>query len=187
MIQKHSIALAHLIAEHCPQRCRGVEVGVFMGGTSAYLLQHLPGLDRLYMVDRWDAEPFRHQRNKFSQMAAHGDAWHLRNEQIARDAVRFAGDRAAILKGDFRDMATLIAEPLDFCFLDAAHSCEDTLDQIIYYAGKIMPGGLVTGHDYDYPAPGYEVVAHAVDEYAAAVGAEVQVDCETYLWWFEKE
>jgi hypothetical protein len=48
-------------------------------------------------------------------------------------------------------------ESIDFCFLDASHTYEETLELLHLYLPKIRPGGILAGHDFGEPAyPGIE-------------------------------
>lgn len=186
MHELHAETMARLIRDVCPSQCTGVEVGVFRGVTSAYLLRELPGLELLWLVDRWDAEPFKLDRNRFSLMSKHSNGWHAGNQVVAAKAVAFARDRVEFVRADFREAAKLIRdESLDFCFLDAAHSEKDTWDQIEIYSPKIKPGGLIAGHDYGFPSSGYECVAAAVDRWVAEHQLELHVE-DGYVWWYQQ-
>lgn len=180
--QPHSLYLERLLSETFPAVAEllGAEVGVFRGENSAHLLFALPNL-YLYLVDAWRPDPYLLQRNRFHALAK-GPAnrfsiW----ESQARRAVAFAGRRAAIRKQDFRSTAGTPPE-LDFVFLDAAHSFADTADQISVWSRRVRSGGIVSGHDYDYPAPGFEGVRKAVDEAAARLNVELTVDSTSYVW-----
>ena len=39
-------------------------------------------------------------------------------------------------------------ESLDFVYLDANHKCERALEMMMEWYPKIMPGGVLAGHDY---------------------------------------
>lgn len=189
IVYPHSRRLVQIIRQHlwdglCDSPIRGAEVGVYKGETSAYLLRELPGL-QLYLIDCWDPGPFKLSRNQFSAMAAQQNRPEVFRqwEREARLNTAWAGDRATIIKADFRQAASaLVHNTLDFVFLDAAHSYQDTMDQILLYAPRVRSGGLVTGHDYGYPRPGYEAVAQAVDRIAGFLRVDLQVDRASYVW-----
>jgi len=189
-VHKHSRFLAQLLARELHQQSRlvGVEVGVHRGFTSHHLLQSLPGLF-LYLVDRWDPAPFKAPENQFSMMAKQQDrpavfeGWY---REAVRNTSAFANSRR-ILRMDFRRAVGEIDQPLDFCFLDAAHSYVDTRDQIACYEPLVRPGGIVAGHDYGFPRAGYEVVKQAVDEAAEQLGVQLHVDKPSYVWWWTKK
>jgi predicted O-methyltransferase YrrM len=183
-IPDRALALQAVIHAHCgPLVERGAEIGVQRGETSAHLLRAFPRL-HLVLIDRWNIQPYRADRNRFHSMAGMGnaifDAW----EADTRRNVAFAGQRARILKLDFRVAVDQIDYGLDFCFLDAAHSYQDTMQQILLYAPLVRPGGIVAGHDYGYPQPGFEGVANAVDDLAAFLDRTLFIDRATYLWYW---
>jgi hypothetical protein len=160
---------------------RGAEIGVFCGGMSAALLQR-PDLD-LLMVDSWEGDGKAY-------LSESGD-WHAklsRDEQnsfmkIASRAVDFAGCRATIRRVRSRTQARSIGiERLDFVFIDADHSYQGCKADIVAWAPRIKPGGLLCGHDYDNPDFPEFGVKRAVDEYAATTGRQVELGAN--LTWF---
>lgn len=180
----HSVYLVNLIRETCPdaEQLLGAEIGVFRGENAAHLLRALPGL-YLYLVDSWTPEPYALPRNRFHALARGANHRFTVWESQARRAVEFAGRRAAIRKQDFRSTTGTPPE-LDFVFLDASHSFADTADQISTWAPRVRRGGIVAGHDYDYPAAGFEGVRKAVDEASARIGVELTVDRASYVWYW---
>jgi hypothetical protein len=56
--------------------------------------------------------------------------------------------------------------------------------QILLYSPLVRPGGIVAGHDYSYPQPGFSGVAEAVNDIAAFLDRCIYVDAETYVWYW---
>lgn len=187
-VYKHSRYLAELIRTHLPpdRPLIGVEVGVWKAETSRYLLSQIPTL-QLTLVDLWSPDPFKLPRNQFSAMALQKNrpdvfaAW----EREAMANVLEFGSRVKIAKADFRTAAnTIEARSLDFAFLDAAHSYQDTMEQVMLYSLRMRPGGLLCVHDYGYPKLGYEQVRQAVDAFCGFLGLRPQVDPKSWVaWW----
>ena len=176
--------LQAIIHAHCgPLVERGAEVGVQRAETSAHLLRAFPRL-HMTLIDRWDLEPYRADRNKFHAMAQLGNEVFAAWEADARRNVAFARGRVSILKADFADAVGQVDYGLDFVFLDAAHSYQDTMRQILLYSPLVRDGGIVAGHDYCYPQPGFEGVADAVDDIAAFLVRSVHVDTKNYVWYW---
>lgn len=53
-------------------------------------------------------------------------------------------------------------DKLDFVFLDAEHTYEDTLELLLYYLPRMAKGGVIAGHDFDNVA--YPGVKRAVQQ-----------------------
>jgi SAM-dependent methyltransferase len=181
--QRHSLYFGQLLAHHFRDQAtiRGAEIGVFRGENAAYLLGTLPTL-RLWLVDAWSPSPYEQDRNRFHSMASGGPDRFTVWESQAQRAVAFAVDRYVVVKQDFRVAAGLVPSQLDFVFLDAAHSYEDTRDQIAVWARKVRPGGIVAGHDYGYPQPGFEGVKAAVDLAAFDRCKTLEINPPSYVW-----
>ena len=160
---------------------QGAEVGVFEGQTSALLLRALPRL-RLWMVDRWIVpEPGdRYFQDPYIHCVSRQQM-----ETALTTAVRltdFARDRRHILFTDQVTAATCVPDgELDFVFVDSDHSREGTLEAIQAWSPKLRPGGLLIGHDLDYP--GFPGVRAAVEETAASWKLPWDQGPD-YTWWF---
>lgn len=159
---------------------RGVEVGVFRGVLSAYLLRK--GVDRLFMVDTWapaeeQPEHYRETRDYCAGLTA---AECASNEALARKAVAGLGG-AVILKMPSVEAARQINDAsMDFVFLDADHSYEGVRYDIAAWLPKVRKGGWIGGHDIDNPEPPFDFagVRRAVDE---AFPEGVELD-DNYTW-----
>jgi Methyltransferase domain len=142
----------------------GAEIGVFEGHTSALLLRELPQL-RLWMVDRWAAPQPGERYWQDPYMRGVPQAQMDRALHTALRATDFARDRRVVLIGDLVTAAAGMADgTLDFVFCDADHCAEGTLEAIETWWPKLRPGGLMAGHDLDYP--GFPGVREAVEETA---------------------
>lgn len=131
----------------------GVELGVLDGRNLIYLLARHPELEMLAV------DPWRH--NVMEETDKTDLGWRsYRNFDLdalfekvgdgvrkinALDRVTFArmtGDEAA---GLVLDMST------DFVFIDADHTYGAVKNDIIRWAPKIRPGGMLMGHDASHP------------------------------------
>jgi predicted O-methyltransferase YrrM len=159
----------------------GAEIGVFEGFTSAVLLRELPRL-RLWMVDTWAApqpgerywqDPYmRGVPQPQMDLALHK----------ALEATDFARDRRVVMIADLAAAAAGMADgTLDFVFCDADHSAEGTLEAIETWWPKLRPGGLLAGHDLDYP--GFPGVREAVEETARRRDLPWSRG-DDYVWYF---
>jgi hypothetical protein len=148
---------------------RGAEIGVYKGGLSARLLKARPRL-HLLLVDPWvgaerssDSYKASGDRRAFDPQGKMDGYF-----RATRRAVRFAGDRAEIIRAFSVEVAPRVPDAsLDFVFIDGDHSYEGCSADIAAWTPKLRPGGLLGGHDYSDPWPG---VVRAVDEAVEAHG-----------------
>lgn len=158
----------------------GAEIGTFAGDMACKLL--LRDDLTLYMVDSWEG----------SGQSYKGDSgdWHasLTQDQQdeymdrARQMTLFAEDRAKFIRKRSVDAAKQIPdESLDFVFIDADHSYEGCMADILAWKRKVKPGGWLCGHDYensDFPKFG---VTRAVNEWTKALELHLTVG-ENFTW-----
>lgn len=123
----------------------GCEIGVNRGKNAEVMLEIIPGL-KLHLVDSWVRrnslrETHKRLRRFMPQITT--------AEMLSMDAVRYYND------GFF-----------DFVYIDADHSFDFVMQDIIEWSKKVRPGGIVSGHDY-YRSK-IEGVALAVKAYTGA-------------------
>lgn len=105
----------------------GAEVGVRIGRTLFYLLEQNLNL-KMYAIDK-DIKQF--------------------NNGPRFEAVK---DRIIILEGISWTVHIQINEPLDFVFIDAAHSWKSVVKDIHAYKPLLKTKKGLTGHDVDFPS-----------------------------------
>jgi hypothetical protein len=112
----------------------GAEIGVDEGDYSEVLCREIPGV-KLYCIDCWDIKTgvcMNHRRRKYERVQerlASYDATLIK--KFSLDAVK-----------DFTDGS------LDFVYIDAGHSFDDVMRDLIEWTKKVRKGGIVSGHDY---------------------------------------
>ncbi len=130
------------------------EIGVATGATCSYLLSLCPQVERYIAVDIY----LGHVRVM--------EKAHPNLELLEMDSV----EAANILKDGILDLA----------FIDADHSYESVVGDIIAWLPKVRSGGILCGHDYwqshPHPLPHVDGVKRAVDE---RFGDNVQIVCDT--------
>jgi predicted O-methyltransferase YrrM len=104
-----------------------VEVGVRDGRTTFYLLEHCPSIKKYYAID-----------TNVSLFA---------NKE---EAIKFK-DKLVAIQGFSFDVANQIKELADIVFIDADHSYESVKKDIKAYTPKVKHGGMLSGHDIDFP------------------------------------
>jgi hypothetical protein len=157
------------------------EVGVAEGFYSLEILEW--GIPRVYMVDAWETVP------GFPGGLSESQELHDRNFCDCMERVKPYMDRVVVLRGMTVEMADEVPDGLlGFIHLDATHTYESTLADLQAWYPKLVPGGIMSGHDYLNPDWG---VNQAVTEFAADVGARphaIDVErTEHACFWFERE
>lgn len=158
----------------------GAEVGVLSGSYSAELCKQNPNL-KLYCIDSWDLNPSRYigfRERKYQQAVQTLENYNCELiKAFSMDAVR-----------------RFEPESLDFVYIDANHSFDAVMCDIIEWARRVKKGGIVSGDDYVHSGGG---VKTAVDTYTNYYSKELHIlpiphhrprpDAETRLsWWFRK-
>lgn len=81
------------------------------------------------------------------------------------------GHPIRFVKADSWDAAAMIEGDLAFCFIDAEHGIDGFPKDILPYAAKMMPGGIIVYHDYAVWKQTI-VVKRYVDAWQSLVGWE---------------
>lgn len=119
----------------------GAEIGVLVGGNASHICGSIPNLDKLYCVDCWlptggrgskrnPLKYYRFMKRKLRTYIKKGIVVVVKKWSM--DAVR-----------DFED------ERLDFVYIDADHTFDSIMLDIIQWSKKVRIGGIVSGHDYN--------------------------------------
>ena len=122
----------------------GAEIGVLQGGFSNEILQ--TPVRKLHLIDYWTHVP-GHVDNAISL----DQGGHDQNERMVRE--RFAPEIKAgcvnVIKASSLEAAKQFQPgQLDWIFLDADHTYERVLEDLIAWHEKIKQGGVLMGHDY---------------------------------------
>lgn len=134
---KHRSELHKIINLSLP----AAEVGVAEGLFSRDILQW--GVDFLYMVDNWGRIP-----------GAFGDGdspqeWHDKNYSNAINLITPWLQKVRVLRGMSVAMSEQVPnESLGFVYLDACHTYECVIADLQAWTPKLVPGGIMAGHDY---------------------------------------
>jgi SAM-dependent methyltransferase len=145
----------------------GVEIGLKAGRTTYETLRACPKLS-MTGIDPWieqdtgqiDADGKHHPYS--------GSGWtqsnHNKSEKTARQKLAQFGKRANIIKGFSSDAAIDFEDnSLDFVFIDGDHSYDGCKGDICSWLRKIRPGGLICGHDINWPGVRQAVEEHFVE------------------------
>lgn len=135
---------------------RGAELGVSTGRFSLYLCAHIPTLSMI-AVDLWATqEPRPHVEGSETYTTFKHDESYERFKAISERA--YPG-RIDIFRMKTHEAAQHVPNGhLDFVFIDADHTYEGCLQDIDDWAPKVKRGGMICGHDINWPT-----VKQAVD------------------------
>lgn len=115
----------------------GVAEGLFSRDMAA------KGLDRLYCVDFYGQIP---------DVSGDGNSapeWHNHNMQEARDRLNPWKGKVTWLRGLSPQMAEYVPEEsLGMLYLDGDHSYGGVMADLAAWYAKVVPGGIIAGHDY---------------------------------------
>lgn len=162
---------------------RGVEIGVYLGELSAFLLTERPGL-HLTMVDPW--APAVPGSRYHASGEWHGTLSGQQQEAFYREALartEFAAARRKVIRLPSVEAANVVPDAsLDFAFIDGEHTYEAVVEDIAAWLPKVKSGGLLCGHDIDNHQFAFGAsVRRAVDEAAAEHGWTVEVG-DNFTW-----
>ena len=137
---------------------RGAEVGVAEGIFSKVLCLHIPNIE-LFAVDLWD-KYYHTDGHPIKNIDMQESSLRLAHEKLDPYNVTFIRKPSVEAAKDIPDLS------LDFVYIDADHSFDFVMQDLIVWSRKVRPGGIVSGHDY-YRFRGAGVV-NAVDAYTTA-------------------
>ena len=133
--------LAHVLQEEGLRI--GVEVGVFEGRFSRWMLDNWRSCTAYYMVDLWS--PQEHYR----QMDSTNLDENLRRMNTARKQVEPHLAKATLIRNSSVVAAARFADAsVDFVYLDARHTYDAVNEDIRAWWPKIRAGGILAGEDY---------------------------------------
>ena len=121
-------------------------------------------------------------------------------EKLFRDNMEELGFNEGIgtvilYKDDSSNAHKYIGEFLSFLFIDGSHKYEDVKNDILNYKDKILPGGIIAGHDYesdtydelhineDYVNGKHHGVIKAVNEVCGTVEYNRKSLSNGRIWW----
>ena len=156
---------------------KGAEIGVAFGGHADSILKNTK-IERLYGID-----PYLHLDN-------YKDPFNLPVEYFEKiyvfmlERLKNYNNRFKHIRKLSKDAVDDIKEYLDFVYIDAEHTYNAVIEDIILWYPKIREGGIIGGHDYGHlNFPG---VKKAVDEYFSRFNYKINLD-ESGVWWVKKE
>lgn len=155
----------------------GAELGVWKGRTFKHLINTFSDL-KIIGVDLYSPQLDSKGPEKWIP-GENGHEWD--HENYYTDLIEFCkknNDRGIIIRDYTFNAAKMIENfSLDFVFIDADHSYESVKKDIEDWDPKVKPGGIVFGHDIDWPT-----VKRAVEE---KYGKDYKIE-EDNVWYHVK-
>ena len=171
------IAALHRAIQVSGQRSvTGVEVGVKFGTLSQQILESLPQVRRMTLVDPWKEYPAEHSdREKFGYAGRDQEGWD-RMARMCAERLEPFGKRVKIMRAtSLEATAQMQSQRAWFVYLDASHSYEDVLADCKAWWPLVEQGGLLCGDDYSPPGSDRrtESVSSAVELFAQFMGLPI--------------
>jgi hypothetical protein len=150
---QHRSELIKLV-EHFGLKKVVAELGCAEGYFSRDLLDM--GFEKLYMVDNWGTIEGITGDGNFPQ------EWHNKNfGDATRRVMDFGNEKVEILRGMTVEMAAHVQpKSLGLLYLDAGHSYQAVMADLVAWYDKVQDGGIIAGHDYVNPAYGVKQAVH---------------------------
>lgn len=142
-----------LAIQRAKSGARFVEIGVWKGGSTAYMCVEIYNSNKVIEYDAIDT---------FEGSKEHGVVFGLYEEAQKNLSLMISKGLVNLIKGHSLEVVNKYEdESIDFCFIDGSHEYEDVKKDILAYLPKVKKGGILAGHDYDKIWQG---VISAVDE-----------------------
>jgi len=125
-----------------------LELGVRDGKVPMHLMKRIPGLTYVG-IDAWTDYESELARGKHDMAYARDKM--ARNREQAESVTRSWPRQAKMREELTQDVHQLITRKFDIVWIDADHSYESVARDIDLYRNKVKPGGIICGHDYDWP------------------------------------
>lgn len=125
----------------------GCEIGLEKGKNAQTMFECIPNL-KLYGVDAYK----QHPQASYAHVATirHWDEHYLAGAK--KQAQKRMRGKNAIIIEKFSEIAIqdIPDNSLDFVYIDADHSYDFVMQDMILWGRKVRKGGMVSGHDYYY-------------------------------------
>lgn len=126
-----------------PQGAQIAEIGVYKGWFSIEILNKCPNIAHLTCVDAW-----KHYEGYIDTINAEDQEANMR-ETYYHLRGHIPGGRVHIIRGMSLEVAKLehMIDPLDAVYLDANHGEQPVYDDLVAWAKRLKPAGVILGHD----------------------------------------
>ena len=124
---------------------RGAEIGVWNGDFSIRLLESLPKLEMLYLVDSYK----QFSKEEYNDVANSSQEIQEARYNLVKVLIGYHPKKVQLFRMLSMEAVKLIEpESLDFVYIDANHSYKCVLEDLTEWGKRVRKGGLIAGHDY---------------------------------------
>lgn len=158
----------------------GAEVGVATGTHALEILENMPNVRLLYLVD-----PYQHYPEWTTSQAQDRRFWPEDMEILKKKAMQNLSSFKNRIRWIFKKFAECTAKeidkPLDFIYIDGNHAYDYVKKDIEVAKKLVKKGGVIGGHDFGWIGNGGGV-NKAVTEHSEKTG--IPFTQEDRDWWF---
>jgi hypothetical protein len=169
------------LLDRLPKHSVCAEIGVWRGEFSRKILKRTEPRE-LHLIDPWLFAPAFPERWYGGKSAASQDDMDAICSAVSH---RFANDgRVRVHRKSSRDAAAEFPDgALDWVYVDADHSYEAVLSDLVLWKPKVRCGGILAGDDLDWrDEHGRLDVRLAVDKFGADYGLDVETLPAGQFW-----
>lgn len=124
----------------------GIEIGVQSGYFSEQIFSKWKKCKKFYMVDAWEQQ---NSEIYFDAANFPNDIQNNIYNECKSRFQKFESDKYEMIKKYSVDASKVFEDNyFDFIYIDANHSYESTLEDIISWYPKLKKNGIISGHDY---------------------------------------
>jgi predicted O-methyltransferase YrrM len=183
MINHKNISTREALIEAIKPKGLGIEIGVYMGEFSKYILDTCPDLN-LILLDCWQEQP----KDTYKDHMNSSNEAQIQRIFATIINVKNNYNRMSLIKGFSDDYAKIFNDnTFDFIFIDGNHGYDAVKKDLYNWYPKIKKGGLFCGHDYisGIHAGGVEFgVKSAVDEFGVKNQIDIYSTNESFPTWY---
>ena len=180
---QHQTEVIKLLYKYNHPDAIGVEVGC-LHGRSSYAISVAINKGKLFCIDLWNnvdtynssyTEADIKKYNLPHEGLVNTLQVFLENTKDRKNIIHIKGSSPSIVKG--------WTKPIDFIFLDAAHTNPSDRENIDFWVPKIKPGGTFLGHDW-YVDRLFPDVNDNVEYMENLLNQKVTLIPKTSIWYF---
>lgn len=118
-----------------------LEIGVFRGDYSKYILDNVPSIETYYMIDPWRILDEWNKPLNTNQI--------VRDYDVAMSSVQDHKEKVKVLRGTTLEVIDQIKnDSLDFCYIDGDHTLRGITIDLQKVFPKIKRTGVIGGDDF---------------------------------------
>jgi predicted O-methyltransferase YrrM len=163
-----------------------VELGAWKGRSTCFMGVEIANSGKpisFYTVDHWRGSAGEADYDSDLDLAS-GRLFKifLKNIEAVAPHVNVIRSDSAAAAAHFAD------ESVDFLYIDASHTYEGVLRDLLAWFPKVKNGGTIAGDDWCFSAAGEKTIRNAVVDYFGAAAAQIRVEdgsepnCEWLQW-----